>query len=107
MQNYNIIGLVLLSSITAAIPIHLIKLYVQTKNIKWIILSILCYIILIILYYFIIARGKNIIIIYPIIKILSIFFVIFIGFILFNTKLDMKSYIGILLGIISIYLLSN
>lgn len=96
----------LISAISAAIPIPLIKKYTETKNIIWIFLSILSYFVLI-LSYSVILDDNNITILYPLLKVLSIFIVIFSGIIFFNNKLDMKSLIGILFGIISIYLLSS
>jgi len=51
--------------------------------------------------------DKNIIIVYPILKVLSAIIVVLSGVVFFNNKLDFESIIGILLGLITIYILSG
>jgi len=82
------------------------KYYIETKNIKWIIFSIMSYLLLIYAYY-IILNNKNIILIYTISKALSILVVVFSGYFLFNDKLDAKSITAILLLFASLYLLES
>jgi multidrug transporter EmrE-like cation transporter len=96
----------LVAAITAALPIPFIKTYTKTKNIGWIILSVISYLILIYAYS-IVLTDRNISIVYPILKVLSIIIVVFTGLIFFYNKLDMKSWFGIFLGTLSIYLLSS
>ena len=105
MELYNIL-LIILAAIVAAAPISFIKKYTQTKEFYWIILSIISFLILIYIYT-IILYNKNIYIIYAIVKIISIIFVIICGLIIFNYKLNIKKIFGILLGLISIYILSS
>lgn len=105
MNYYNIIWF-LVAAIAAAIPIPFIKLYTETRKIVWVILSFFSYAILI-LAYSIILTDKNITIIYPILKVLSVIIVVIAGLFLFNNVLDIKSILGIFLGIASIYLLSS
>ena len=96
----------LIAAISAALPIPIIKEYTISHNFLVIILAIFIYIILV-LSYSIILADKNIIIVYPILKVLSAILVICSGMVFFNNKLDFDSIIGILLGIITIYILSN
>lgn len=94
------------AAIAAAIPIPLIKLYTETKQYVWIVLSFFSYAMLV-LAYSIILSEKNITIVYPILKVLSVIIVVIAGLLLFNNVLDIKSMIGILFGLASIYLLSS
>jgi len=96
----------LIAAITSALQMIFIKKYTDTKYLFWVILSLLSAFIML-LSYTIIVVDNNITIIYPIIKILSIVIVSTVGFFAFNNKIDTKSFIGILLGIVSIYLLSH
>jgi multidrug transporter EmrE-like cation transporter len=105
MNLYNILW-ILIGAITAAMPVIFIEFYIKKKNIIWIALAILSYFLLIISY-IVILPSNNIIIIYPLLKILSIIIVVLCGFFLFSKKLSIKGLIGILFGIISIYLLST
>ena len=105
MNYYNIVWF-FIAAISAAVPIPFIKIYTETKNFMWIILSMFSYLILI-LSYSIILTDKNISIIYPILKVLSVIIVVIAGIFIFKNSLDMKTIIGILLGIVSIYILSN
>ena len=105
MDSHNIIWF-FIAALAAAIPIALIKVYTETKDMIWIVLSVISYCILIFAYSIVLSE-RNITIIYPILKVLSIILVILAGFLIFNNHLDMKSLFGILLGIASIYLLSD
>lgn len=105
MKLYNIFWF-LIAAIAAAVPIPFIKYYTETNNIQWIFLSMVSYLTLI-LAYAIILQDKNITIIYPILKVLSVLIVIIAGVFLFRISLDIKSIIGIVLGMASIYLLSS
>ena len=96
----------LLAAIAAAIPLPLIKQYTLTKDFIWIILSIISYLILVYTYVKIL-ENDNMSVVYPILKIVSILIVVFSGVIIFGDKLDQRSIIGILLGIIAIYMLSS
>jgi multidrug transporter EmrE-like cation transporter len=52
-------------------------------------------------------KNKNIVIVYPILKVLSVLIVIIAGILLFRATIDIQTIIGIVLGVISIYLLSK
>lgn len=95
-----------IAAIAAAIPIPFIKRYTQTHNLLWIALSAISYIILI-LAYSIILTNKNITIVYPILKVLSVLIVIGAGLLIFSNRIDLHTVIGIGLGITSIYILSK
>jgi len=105
MKTYNILWF-FIAAITAAIPIPLIKKYTETKDVKWIIASVFSYSTLIYAYS-IILENKNITIVYPLLKVLSVLIVIGVGFLAFRNKIDFQSIIGILLGVASIYILSR
>ncbi len=96
----------LLAAISAALPIPFIKEYTMNDSINWIIYSITSYLILI-LSYSKILRNKNITIIYPLLKVLSVLIVITTGLVVFGNKMNIVSGIGIIFGIISLYLLSS
>ena len=97
---------IIIGAICGAISVSFVKIYTETKNILWIILAMISFIILIYAYS-IILQNEKIIIVYPILKILSILFVVFVGCVFFKNKLDLKISIGVLLALISIYLLST
>ena len=56
--------------------------------------------------YFIILHNQRVIIANSIVKILAVLFVVFYGVMLLNEKINLRIGLGILFGIISIYLLS-
>jgi multidrug transporter EmrE-like cation transporter len=97
---------ILIASALAVIPVFLIKKYNKTRNYIWIVLSMFFFLILSIAYSKLFF-NKNIIIIYPIIKVVCILIVTIVGYLFFDYKLNFKSYIGILFAIISICLLSS
>jgi len=105
-KNFYIIFWILIAATAAAIPIHLIKLYTINHNYIYILFSIFFYLILI-LAYSILLLDENIAILYPLIKVISVLIVIFIGIFFYKSKLNLKNIIGIVLALTSIYLLSN
>jgi multidrug transporter EmrE-like cation transporter len=94
------------AAVAAALPIPLIKTYTEDANLVWIFLSFLSYSVLIYAYS-IILHDKNITIVYPVLKVLSVLIVVFAGFLLFSNQMDWKTIVGIVLGISSIYILSS
>jgi multidrug transporter EmrE-like cation transporter len=105
MNVYNIFWF-FVAAIAAAIPIPFIKFYTETHNKFWIILSVISYVTLVYAYSIILSH-KNIAIVYPVLKVLSVLIVIITGLLVFNNKLDFTTMVGIFLGISSIYLLSS
>jgi multidrug transporter EmrE-like cation transporter len=94
----------LLTAIFSAISIPFIKQYTITKNVLWLVLSLLCYIILIWLYT-IILHMNNISIIYSILKVLDVLLVIAFGMLFFHETLTLQQIIGIILSIISVFII--
>ena len=103
MYNYMWLGL---GALLSALPVVCIKKYMNCNNINWIILAVLMNSILIYVYYNVFLNhtcGTM----YTIIKILSILMVISVGYIIYNEKLNNYNILGIVLSIITIYLLSK
>ena len=95
---------IILAVISASLQVVFVKKYTQTNLWYWFGLSILASLFLLVAYVKS-FNGHNVSIIYPIIKILSIIIVIITGDVFFKNKITIKSIVGIILGIISIYLL--
>jgi multidrug transporter EmrE-like cation transporter len=94
----------IMAAIAAALPLPLIKKYNTSNNHIYLIGSAVSYMILI-LSYVIILRTNNMITIYPFLKILSIVIVILFGWFVFHENFTTKNVIGIILGLIAMYLL--
>lgn len=105
-MNSNDMWIFFLCAIFAALPVPLIKHYTKTKNAMWIGLTILSYSILIYLYTFFLT-NKNITILYPSLKCLSIIIIAIYGLLFFNNTFDAKKILGISLALTSIYILSS
>ena len=105
MQIYNFVWY-FIAAITPALAILFVKYYTDNKNTIWILYSMICYVVFIKACTELIT-NKNLIVIYALIKILSILMVVLLDYLFVGDKLDMQSKIGILLGIVSIYLLYN
>ena len=95
----------MIAAVFAALPLPFIKKYTQTHNYNWLIGAICSYIILIYAYSIVLVNN-NISIVYPLLKILSVMLVFLFGIYFFNDRIDIKTAIGIILGMVSIYLLS-
>jgi len=100
----NIWILITLVAILTIIPVFLVKKYISTKNLRYLIVAILIYVFEIIAYVKLFERG-DIAFYFSISKILSVVLVVVIFAIFFSTKLNFKKIIGLILGIIAIYLL--
>jgi multidrug transporter EmrE-like cation transporter len=104
------IGLLLLGAVSPALPPFFVKHAILDKSIfwYWIVASIFCYLLLIYIYWLIFSDKRiNVMLVYFVIKILSILVALFIGMTWFNYTLNKESLVGILFGIISIALLSK
>lgn len=95
----------LLAAVAAALPIPFIKQYTLDQHLGWIALSMLSYLTLILAYY-VILQDKDIAVVYPFLKVLSVLLVVFAGVAMFHHRLTASSALGIALGIMSLYLLS-
>ena len=102
----NFVIWILFAAIISVFPVFFVKKYNKTHKYIWIILCVFFYFILTIAYSKLFF-NKNMIVIYPIIKIISILLVTIIGYLLFDYKLSLKSYIGVFFAMLSIYLLSD
>ena len=100
-MNYKTFFSIILVAILSVLPLLLIKVYTIHKN-KWlIIISIIIYLITIFIYMNILGKFE-LIVIYPILKIISYIFVIGFGVIFLKESLNTRKYIGILLGFLAI-----
>jgi hypothetical protein len=98
---------VLIGAIAAALPMVFVTIYRDTKNIYWIIFAILSYSILVLIYVVLLYRLNNGLIIYSLIKFLSIIIIAIYGIIVLKNKLTANIIFGLFFGFISIYLLST
>lgn len=89
----------------SSIPLFLIKKYIETKNVWYIVTATLIYVSLVFLYYKLLV-DYNMSKVYPLIKVVSIIIVVCFGVFLFDEKVSIYNIIGIILGLGSIYLLS-
>lgn len=105
-MDLNTILWIIIAASCAASLASFVKLYIKSKNFKWVIMSFMSFIILFFAYSIILVKG-DVIIIYSVVKILSILIVVLFGVLIFNEKINLKIGLGILSGIISIYLLSS
>lgn len=101
MEISTIIWLIIII-ITLTLPIIFIKKYLQNPNVCYIIIAIVLYIILAISYVYILQ-------VYPIYYLyapwfISMALVLFAGVILFDEKMKTINVVGIILGLISMYL---
>ena len=96
----------LFGALTTAIPVTLIKIYTESKQIFLLFLSVLSYILAIISYINVFEKG-DIITCYIIMKILSDILVISSGILFFSEKVSIKKGFGILLALLSVYLISS
>jgi multidrug transporter EmrE-like cation transporter len=97
---------ILASGTLGALVIPFVKQYTITKNSLWIILSLLAYCFLIYAYT-IVLNSRDIAVIYPLLKIISILFVVFVSIFIFQNSINTETIIGIILAIISISILAK
>jgi multidrug transporter EmrE-like cation transporter len=99
--------LLFLATIIAIMPIFLIKYYILYGNYIYIGLSILSYLLLLNIYIKLFSKSDNeISTLYVILQILQILIVVIFGLIFLKEKSNIKKIIGIIMGMISIYLLT-
>ena len=88
----------ILAVLCSALPIFLVREYILTHNIKWLICSvILC--ILLNLCYIKIFNNSNYLSIFTLCKIITIMLVAIIGLFIFNIKTSLKFWVAIILFI--------
>jgi hypothetical protein len=93
-------------AMSAASSVIVIKKYTQTNNFLWI-LACLILSMMTMYCYTCILKYEKLCYIYPSVKILSIILVTTSSIILFNEKINTRYIIGLLLGILSICILST
>jgi len=96
---------IIIASILSALPLILIKQYTLTEDYKWLLCAGIIFMVLIFTYINVI-RSNNVSHIGPLIKIIEIILFVMAGIALFNEKLEKKHIIGLVLGCVSIVLLS-
>jgi multidrug transporter EmrE-like cation transporter len=96
---------ILVAALVSAVPIALIKQWTKTENNNLLLLSVLCYLILIFALTNLL-KDANIAILYPILKCLSILIVVVFGILFYEHKINNYTALGILLGLGSIMTLS-
>jgi multidrug transporter EmrE-like cation transporter len=96
----------IIGSISAIVPIILIKEYIKTKNLLFLILTFFCYLLLI-KSYLNIFNTNQVSTSYTFIQLLQILIVVFAGVLLFKEKLTLKMSIGIILALFAMYFLNR
>ena len=97
---------IIISAILSGISIATLKQYTITKNIRWLLLTVVLFLILIVTYHNSFC-GNDITTIYPMVKILTVRLVVLFGVFIFDEKLTIKHIFGLMLGCIGLYLLSS
>jgi multidrug transporter EmrE-like cation transporter len=105
-MNYYLLLLALCASIVAILPIVFIKQYIITKQIYNLILAFILYVFLL-LSYVKLFETEQVSSTYTILQILQILIMIVVGLMIFNESLTINKILGIIFGIVSIYLLLN
>jgi len=98
--------LIMLGAITSAIPALCMKQYAHHHEFYWLVISFISYVILMYAYYKL-FEFTDVSVLYPLLKVLSILFVIGTGVVVFGEQITTRIGVGLLLGVGSIYLLSN
>ena len=92
-----------IGTISAILPVIFIKKYLISKEIIYLLISLICYLFLIMSYLNIFK--DNVSTSYTIIQILQIIIVIISGILFFKESLTKNQILGIILGLVSIYFL--
>jgi len=103
-MNYTILLPLVSATIIALLPLVFIKKYLQSNQIIYLIITMILYFLLM-LSYIKLFETTEISSTYTILQILQILIVLLIGVLLFNESLTLNKVIGILFGLVSIYLL--
>jgi len=90
----------------SALTILLIKYYVKTSN-NFVLLVVLLSEFLLIYSYIQLLQTGDMAIQFALVKIISIFFVLLPGIFFFDTKLTKNKILGLIIGVIAIYLLNT
>ena len=101
-MNYYLI----IATIIAILPIILIKKYIMNKQIIYLILSLILYFLLL-LSYIKLFETEDVSSTYTILQILQILIIISAGLLFFNEPITSNKILGIVFGLLSIYLLNK
>jgi multidrug transporter EmrE-like cation transporter len=99
------IPLLLLQIIISIIPLALIKKYILNGNMLLLVLCLLFYTVMIAIYIKLL-RNDGLSKVYTLVQILQVILVVLMGILFFNEKLSLNIIIGLLFGIVAIYLLN-
>ena len=99
-------SLLVAGGVASALPALFVKQYLHSNDSYWIVLSFVSCAILIYIYV-LLLKNDSVSKLYPLLKVLSILFVIGTGVCFFSEQITINIAAGILLGVGSIYLLSN
>ena len=99
-------SLLLVGGVASALPALFVKEYLHSNQSYWVALSFLSCTILIYVY-ILLLKNDRVSTLYPLLKVYSILFVIGTGICFFGEQLTLRLVTGILMGVGSIYLLSN
>ena len=99
-------SLILVGGVASALPALFVKEYLHSNQPYWVGLSFLSFTILIYVY-ILLLKYTSVSTLYPLLKVVSILFVIGTGICFFDEQLTLRLATGILMGVGSIYLLSN
>ena len=97
--------LIVLSIIVSVLPLFMVKKYIETDNVLYIMSAVLMYGLLIYLYYRLFCEN-DMCYIYPLIKIASVVLMVLLGIVYFGEGFNNYKFAGIIMGIMSIVLLS-
>ena len=100
------VSLILVGGVASALPALFVKEYLHSNQSYWVGLSFLSCSILIYVY-ILLLKSTSVCSTYPLLKVVSILFVIGTGICFFGEQLTLRLAAGILMGVGSIYLLSN
>ena len=100
-------GWFFVAAITSASTINLVKQYTVSNDMKWLVFAFVLYILLLYSYVQLLNEKENLSVLYPMTKIMSILIVIAIAVLYYNETLEWKNIVGVLLGIIGIFLLNG
>ena len=98
--------LIVVGAIASALPALCMKEYAHSHEMHWLFISFISYVILMYAYYKLFEFSR-VSVLYPLLKVLSILFVIGTGVCFFGEQITSRIGLGLLLGVGSIYLLSN
>jgi len=102
----NIVFWVIIAILASSAQVTCVKMFTKKKELCWIAFAVLASFTLIFSYIQLLSQT-NLESMYPFIKILSIVLVVLASTILFDAKINAHMIVGLILGFVSIYLLSS